>query len=389
MLKKRYLEEPITEDLKEKMVFMAGPRQVGKTTLAKQILSVADNGRYYAWDNRGDRQAMMSAAWPADKTLIVFDELHKYRKWKRWLKGEYDKHKDHLSFLVTGSARLDVYRRGGDSLQGRYHHLRLHPFSFNELKDVFPNISLRDPLSFRKDASRSDFEVLLEYGGFPEPLLAQSKRTHRRWQKERIERFFREDLRDLENVRDLSSIQLLSDILPERVGSPLSLNSLREDLEVSHRAITHWVDILERMYFLFRIPPFTTNKVRSVKKEAKAYMWDWTLIEDRANRLENMVASHLLKFCHYLEDTEGHAVELFYLRDVNRREVDFLVTIKKKPWFAVEVKSGETNVSPHLRYFSERMKIPYIYQVVADTETDALKDEVRIMSIYKFLSGLI
>jgi predicted AAA+ superfamily ATPase len=320
---------------------------------------------------------------------VVLDELHKYRKWKGWLKGEFDKHRKRLQFLVTGSARLDIYRRGGDSLQGRYHHYRLHPFTLNELSGKTSSFELMEELSFGPKPQSENFLLLLKWSGFPEPILAESDRTHRRWQKERLERFFREDVRDLETIRDLSLFQILSDILPTKVGSPLSLNSLREDLDVSHRSITQWMEILERMYFLFRVSPFTSQKIRSLKKETKMYVWDWTLIPDKGARLENVVGSHLLKFCHFLEDTEGYEARLCYLRDVDGREVDFLITIKNKPWFAVEVKTSDSTPSPSLQYFGDRLGIPFLYHVVLETKTDILKKNIRVMPVAKFLSGLI
>lgn len=188
----------------------------------------------------------------------------------------------------------------------------------------------------------------------------------RRWQKERLDRFFREDVRDLEPIRDLASIQLLAELLPDRIGSPLSLNALREDIEVSHRALTHWMEILERLYHVFRVRPFGGSRVRALKKMPKAYLWDASQVPARAARFENLVGLHLLKLCHYLEDAEGHAVALHYLRDREGREVDFLVTWKGKPWLAVEVKLSETRVNPALAYFRERLKIPFSYQVTLE-----------------------
>ncbi len=384
----RYLEESIQEDLQEKMVFLAGPRQVGKTTLAQNMINQNGPGAYYLWDNRHDRQALLKSQWPPEARMIVLDELHKYSKWKQWIKGEYDIHKNRLKFMVTGSARLDVYRRGGDSLQGRYHHYRLHPFSQNEINHMINPLSPFDPLSFLSK-NHNNLETLLNYSGFPEPLLAQNAKKHRRWQKEHIERFFREDLRDLENIRDLSSIQLLSDLLPHRVGSPLSLNSLREDLEVSHKALTHWMTIFEKLYYVFRLNPYSGNMVRALKKEPKIYLWDWTLIEDVGYRYENMMASHLLKFCHYLEDTEGYKIELWYLRDLDKREVDFLVTVNNKPWFAVEAKLSGHDLSPSLKYFGSRLKIPFLFQVVLKTEREFVKDAIHLIPANKFLTAFV
>jgi len=389
-MQQRSLEPPILEDLSRKMVFLAGPRQVGKTTLAQLILKKRGLGAYYLWDNAEDRRVLLKGQWPSDAETIVLDELHKYARWKTWIKGEYDKHHDRLSFMVTGSARLDVYRRGGDSLQGRYHHYRLHPFSLREMEGLPPAPEPMKDLSFTEPSAHhaGQLQSLMEFGGFPEPLLAADAKTLRRWRKERLERFFREDVRDLEHVRELSLLQILADLLPAKVGSPLSLNSLREDLEVSHRAVSHWLDILERLYFVFRIRPFMARSIRSLKKEPKLYLWDWSMIEDPGDRFENLVASHLLKLCHWLEDTQGYQTGLHYLRDAAKREVDFLVTVDRKPWFAVEAKLSDETPANALRYFGDRLKIPRLYQVVFNGRRDFLADGVRVMPAAKFLLGL-
>ena len=245
----RALLPMIREDLAEKMVFLAGPRQVGKTTLARQVLELEGAGAYFSWDNIQHRRAARAGQWPEPPALLVLDELHKQRGWKRWLKGEYDAHVGEYRYLVTGSARLDVYRRGGDSLQGRYHHHRLHPFSVRELAGLLPGAEPGQPLALGTGtgSAKESTTQLLERGGFPEPFLSGSERSRRRWRKERSERFVREDVRELEAVRDLANIELLVDMLPERVGSPLSVNSLCRDLEVSHRAVSNWLEILSRL----------------------------------------------------------------------------------------------------------------------------------------------
>ncbi len=390
MLRNRYLTQYIIEDLVEKMVFVGGPRQVGKTTLAKELVAAGfNNAAYYNWDSRNDRRKIMQSDWPGNAELIILDEIHKYKKWKSMVKGEYDTLKDKYRFLITGSARLDLYRKGGDSMAGRYHYFRLHPFSLAELtvKITVPPIFTEIPISSRnqKDA----FSALDMFGGFPEPFLKQNMRTLRRWQNEKIDRLFREDIRDIEHVRDISDMQLLGDMLPERVSAPLSVNSLREDLEVSHRAVSNWLNILESFYYCFRIYPYAGKNYRSVKKAPKLYLWDWSEINNEAARFENCLASHLLKFVHFYLDYEGYRAELYYLRNVDKKEVDFLVTIDKKPWFAVEAKVNDTNVSPHLYYFKEKLNIPYLYQVVKKSGMDRLIRGIRIVSADRFLAGLI
>jgi len=389
MLQKRYLTPFIVEDLKDKMVFVGGPRQVGKTTLCRDLIGAHfKNCAYFNWDNRVDRKTIMASSWPGDAELLIFDEIHKYRQWKGLIKGEYDKLKERYKFLVTGSSRLNVYRRGGDSLQGRYHYYRLHPFTLSEIEGISHQMSIPGILPVGKDYHQETLDNLNAFGGFPEPFMKQSKRHLRRWHNEKIERMFREDILDVQVIRDIGNMKLLGDILPSKVGSLLSLNTIREDLGVSFRAVAHWMDILEAFYYHFRIYPFSAKKIRSLKKEPKLYLWDWSEVEDEAARFENLIASHLLKLVHFITDYEGYKAELYFLRDVDKREVDFLVTIDRKPWFAVEVKLNDTALSPHLLYFKERLAIPSIYQVVKKTAVDRIEKGARIVSAGKFLSSL-
>jgi hypothetical protein len=389
----RYLKDYITPDLKEKMVFISGPRQVGKTTLAKQIGDQYYQSRhtYFNWDNRQDRQTILSGLMPADKQLLIFDEIHKYRNWKVFLKGEYDKNKERFNILVTGSARLDLYKKGGDSLLGRYRGYRLHPLSFNELCARLPEVQPHKELRFAQTANhqKDTLETLLKFGGFPEIFIKQSERDLRRWQNERVDRLIREDIRDIENIREISSLQVLVELLPEKVGSLFSLNSLKEDLGVTHKTISSWVDIIERFYYHFRIYPYQSTLIKSLRKEPKLYLWDWSEVKDEDSRFENLIAGHLLKFCHFLHDSQGYKARLFFIRDQEHREVDFLVAIDNKPWFCVETKRAHRDIPASLSYFQTKLKIPFCYLVVREPGIDRLKDKIRIISAHKFLSGLV
>ena len=333
------------------MVFVGGPRQVGKTTLALRLLGADADERhpaYLNWDHPGTRERLRNAELPPGEPLLLFDEIHKYARWRNLLKGIYDTERSRRRILVTGSARLDYYRKGGDSLAGRYRYYRLHPFSLRELN--------RSP-------SPSDVEDLLRFGGFPEPLFARDDAERRIWSRDRISRVVTEDLRDLEHIREISLVEHLVALLPDRVGSPLSIKSLREDLEVDHKTAERWLQALENMYVCFRVAPYGPPKVRAVKKERKLYLWDWSAIPEAGPRFENLVASQLLKYCHWVEDTQGHAMELRFLRDTDKREVDFVVLRDRRPVFAVECKSGEKGIGGALRYFAERTPIPRFYQV--------------------------
>ena len=273
MIINRYLKEFVIKDLSERMVFVGGPRRVGKTTLATELIAKSFNQTgYYNWDNRHDRRQIMKSAWPGNADLIILDEIHRYKDWKSFLKGEYDTLKDRYRFLITGSARLDIHRKGGDSMLGRYYYYRLHPLTLAEVAgaDLVPEIMKDIPIQTKSEGEI--FVSLDRFGGFPEPFLKQNMRNLRRWHNEKVDRLFREDIRDIEQIRDIVSMQLLGDLLPERAGSLLSINSLREDLNVSHRALSSWLNILESFYYCFRIYPYAGKNFRSLKKESKLYL---------------------------------------------------------------------------------------------------------------------
>lgn len=305
----------------------------------------------------------------------MLDEIHKYRQWRNFIKGIYDKHKSRLSLLVTGSARLDHYRKGGDSLQGRYHYHQLHPFSLYELNSR---------------PGRDDLERLLRFGGFPEPLLAQSERTWKRWQRERLARVLHDDLVSLEQVKEVSQLELLAALLQERVCSLLSINSLREDLAASHEAVERWVGILENLYYCFRIPPFRARKISALKKDRKLYLWDWSTAADAGARFENLVAANLLKYCHWHEDVQGEPMQLCYLRDKYKREIDFVVLRDGRPLFAVECKSGDRDLSPHIAYFAQRTEIPVFYQVhLRQEDYEVSEKRARMLPFPVFASEVL
>ncbi len=365
----RSLRDPVLADLREKMVFLGGPRQVGKTTFCQSLLRNYHDGHpaYLNWDDLEHRQRILRKDWPRAERIVIFDELHKYARWRNLVKGFYDTQKSTHAFLVAGSARLDHYRKGGDSLLGRYHYYRMHPFTLPEL-------------GYEKDALTS----LLQFGGFPEPYLKQSERALRRWHLQRLDRVVGEDLRDLERVREISLVERLAEALPDRVGAPLSIKNLAQTLEVDFKTANRWISLLENLYFAYRIPPYGAAKIRAVKKEQKLYLWDWSQISTEGGRFENLVASHLLKFCHFNEDTQGYRMELRYLRDVDKREVDFVVLRDRKPLFAVECKSGEKQLSPHIPYFKARTKIPKFYQVHLGTLRRSPLDGVELMPFSQF-----
>lgn len=369
---KRYLEPQIRQDLKRKMVFVGGPRQVGKTTAARNIAGKSTAG-ILNWDVPAQRALILNQTFPRSR-LWVFDEIHKYRRWRNYLKGVFDAREPGQQILVTGSARLDYYRFGGDSLQGRYHYLRLHPLSVAEL-----GIS-----------SMKDMQSLLTLSGFPEPFLGGSEREARRWSNEYRTRLVREDLLGLEQVQDIGSIELLMSRLPDLVGSPLSVNRIAEQLQISHKTISNWLAILERLYATFVVLPFGSPKVKAVKKARKHYQFDWSLVKDPAFRFENMVASHLLKWVHFREDTEGYRTELRYFRDIEGREVDFVAIEDGKPVLLVECKTSDRDVSPALRYLKARFPAVAAWQISATGRQEYLSREgIRVAPAIELLKTLV
>jgi predicted AAA+ superfamily ATPase len=362
----RYITPHVLEDLKKKMVFVGGPRQVGKTTLARKVLSQNyPEGRYFNWDYDEDRQDILQKKWSSGNDLLVFDELHKFPRWKTWIKGIYDvSHKMH-SFLVTGSARLDIYRRGGDSLMGRYHYWRLHPFTLDEI----PNgISPKDA-----------FDRLMTVGGFPEPFLEKDERTARRWRRERFDRVLREDIRDLESIRNIQLLGMFLDALRHRVGGKVVLSNMAGELQISPKTAKSWLEVLERMYLVFTVLPFTKSLSRAVLKPPKVYFFDNAdVLGDEGARFENLVATSLLKRLNYLEDRDGYRYELRYIRDKEGREVDFAIIKEGDLKELIEVKYSDESISKSLSYYTRRLNPKRATQLVATLKRSFDKGGIKV-----------
>jgi uncharacterized protein len=401
----RYLQEIIVRDAlaHRKIAFISGPRQVGKTSMSTAILDASRQPHaYFTWDDDEFRKIWLKQPKRIldESTLVVFDEIHKDRLWKNRLKGLYDLYKNKVQFIVTGSARLDYYRKSGDSLQGRYFPYRLHPFSLNETPKV-----PRPPGKESNGSSSSsqswggsletkfDLSSLLELGGFPEPFLGGNSALAQRWRRLHRERMIREDLRDLKEVRDIEQIKNLSLLLDDRIGSTLSYESLRQDLQVSFDTVRSWIELLEAVYFCYRIRPYTKDIKRSIRKEQKPYMFDWSGVVDPGAKFENLIASHLFKSCQAWTDCAYGEFELFYVRDKQKREVDFLVTADKKPYLLVEAKSGSSEITPALRHFTEVLKPKFSIQVVRNSKGEkrrSLSDpKIEVLDVRRFLSRLV
>lgn len=362
----RQLAQSIRRDLEEKMVFLAGPRQVGKTTLSKQLLPTPSG--YLNWDIPDHRARILDRTYP-DCPMLVFDEIHKFRRWRDYLKGFYDGHGHRYQTLVTGSARLDAYKHGGDSLQGRYHFHRMLPFTAWELKIT----------------NREDLSALFRLGGFPEPFLSSSERKARRWSREYRHLLINEEIPQMETIQDLGTMQLLAQRLPDLVGSPLSINALREDLQVAHKTLSRWLDVFERLYLLVRIAPLGSPTIRAVKKEQKHYFFDWNVLPDEGARFENMLAIHLLALVYRAQDEEGLEWGLRYFRDRDGREVDFVVTHRATPLLAVEAKLQDRPVAKSLTYLKRKFPAMRAVQVAYDGREHSINGhDIETIPMAKF-----
>lgn len=335
---KRYLNDFIAKDLSEKIVILTGARQSGKTTLSKQINPSYD---YLNYDSADNRVMMSQKSWDRKKSIIIFDELHKMKGWKRWLKGVYDTEGIPPQLLVTGSARLDTYKKMGDSLAGRYFQFRLHP------------IDLKEGIKYYSNDVDQVFKQLWECSGFPEPFVRGDSTFYRRWRRSHLDIILRQDLIDLYTGHDIKSIETLVVLLKNRIGSSVSYSNLARDLQRDPNTIKRWLQLLEDLYIIFRVTPYHKKIARSLLKEPKYYFYDFVYAEEEGARLENLVACSLLKEIQFIEDTLGLDASLHYLRTKDGKEIDFLICIEKKPTHIIEVKWSDDSPATGFTYFQK------------------------------------
>lgn len=369
---KRIQQDYITRDLDKKMVFITGPRQVGKTFLAQEISKGYRKTVYLNYDFFGDRDIIKKAGWLPDTELLIFDELHKMEGWKNYLKGVYDTRPVHLKIIVTGSARLDAFRNTGDSMAGRFFSHRLNPFSLVEISEDNENV----------------LERLLSRGGFPEPYLAETDDEANRWRMQYVDGLIRSDILDFEKVHDFKSIQLTLEMLRHRVGSPLSFSSLARDINCSPNTIKRYIEILEALFIIFRVTPYHRNIARSLLKEPKIYFYDTGMvIGDEGVRFENLVAYSLLKHLNAIEDYEGKRAQLHYLRTKEKKEVDFALVVENSPVTLVETKLSDAAISPTLRYFQKKYQFSAV-QVVKNLRQESITESIEVRRGFDFLRTL-
>jgi hypothetical protein len=369
----RFQKQAILRDLQKKMVFLAGPRQAGKTTLAQSIAKEFTSFAYFNYDHLGDRKILSKEAWSPAVELLIFDEIHKMPRWKGYLKGVYDTKPPHQKILVTGSARLEIFKNVGDSLAGRYFLHRLLPFSPAECKQVgFP---------FTLDR-------FLERGGFPEPFLVPELVEAQRWRLQYVDALLREDVLDFDNIQNLNAIRLVFELLRERVTSPISYSSIAEDVAISPNTVKKYIQILEALYIVFRVTPFARNIARSLLKEPKIYFFDTGLVKgDRGARLENCVALCLLKHVFGKIDYQAEQFSLHYLQTKERHETDFALVKENKVEQIIEAKYRDPQIHPGLRYFHEKYKLPAT-QVVKELKRERVEEGIRVLEASHFLESL-
>lgn len=370
---KRQQTQKIIEDLNKKMVFITGPRQVGKTWLAREVGNNFNHTVYLNYDSAEDREIIRKEAWPKATDLLILDELHKMKGWKNYLKGVFDTKKDILKILITGSARLNTFRQAGDSLIGRFFLHRLLPFSLVELNEV---------------NSEYDIDRLINRGGFPEPLLAETAEQADRWRMQYLDGLIRTDVLDFENIHNFKAMQMVLELLRRRVGSPASYKSIAEDVQISPLTVKRYIEIFEALYIIFKVTPYSKNIARSLLKEPKIYFFDNGLVVgDEGIKFENFMAISLLKHVLAKVDYLGERAELKYLRTKEGKEVDFVLVKDDKIVELIEAKQAESGLDKNLEFFSKKYNLKGT-QAVKELKREKSIGEIDIVAAENYLKKL-
>ena len=386
------------------MVFIAGPRQAGKTTLSKLISRSFANSYYFNWDIAEHRTLFFSSPAffegikrkDASIPLIILDEIHKYKDWKNYLKGIYDQFHESYKFIVSGSGRLDIYQKGGDSLAGRYYMFHLFPFTIAELgnRNISIEAFLRNPLHIGMEQAKKlkeSWDMLSGLSGFPEPYLSGKALTYRRWSNTYSHQLIREDIRDIVDIKSVADVETLYLLLPSKTGSPLSVQSLANDLKVSYNTVRNWLEVFERFFLVFSIPTWTEKMARAIQKEKKVYLWDTPRIKDPSARFENMVALELYRAVTLWNDMGYGDFSLHFVKNKEKQEVDFLLANNREPVLLIEAKMSDEQPSKSLKIFQRVLNIPAV-QLVNGGDSYRLvsndKNKILIAPAYQWLSQL-
>jgi len=396
---KRFYEAEIDTFLRDynKMVFVSGPRQVGKTTITKHLLT--DQQYYFNWDYSEDKKYIITehdrlftnlvALKSHHKPRIALDEIHKFHDWKNLIKGFYDKFGNQIEFLITGSAKLNIYKKGGDSMMGRYINLTIHPLSVAEIVGSHTPSLINTIHHIPQD----DFDNLMKFGGFAEPYFKNSEKFHTIWSKQRFEQLVREDINNIEDIHNIDTLELLAMLLKDQICSITNYSNLANKARISEQTTRRWCILLEKHFYCFSIKPWSQNVTRSLIKSPKYYLWDWSQLPDEGQRYENFIASHLYKAVTYWNETGLGQFALHYLRDKEKREVDFVVIKNNQPWFIVEAKSSNNTITQNLKYFHNLIKPQFSFQVMkyaSPIEVSCFdKPGIWVVPASSFLSQLV
>lgn len=377
----RVLSPFIHKDLSKKMVFLTGPRQAGKTTLAQHLANAYNQPQILNWDVLADQRVIQQQSWRPDAPLLVFDELHKMPNWRAWLKGVYDGKPAHQSMLVTGSARLDAFRQAGESLAGRYFSWHLNPVTVSELVSV-TDLSAEDALS-----------RLLARGGFPEPLLADCDDDAERWRRLYLEGLIRDDILEFSKIHEIRVMRLFVEMLRARVGSPLSIASMARDLQVSHTTLMRYLEILEALHIVFILRPYHRNIARAILKEPKVYFYDTGLVAEdgpssNGARFENACATMLLAHVRFQQDAHGKAVGLHFIKNKQHKEIDFVLTENDQITHLLEAKHQDTQVPRYLAQLAEQFPTAQSLLLVRHLRQPEQHGRVRIEPAAEWLAEL-
>ena len=374
---KRYLDDRIRQDLQKKMVLLTGPRQVGKTTLSHQLISELTGAQYLNYDVAAHRTVIATQSWRASAPLLVLDEIHKMSDWKAWLKGVVDGRSPGQQLLVTGSARMDTFRQSGESLAGRYFRLRLHP------------LSTREWCTHAQVSPQAALTHLLERGGFPEPVLADTAADAQRWRSDYFAGLVREDVLEFSRLQEVNAMRLFAEMLRSRVGSPLSLASLARDLNLSPVTLAKYLDILQALFIVFVVRPWHRNIARATLQAPKVYFYDTGLVlGDDGIRFENLVACHLQKNVHWQQDTRGAAVDLHYIRTKDDAEVDFCLSEGDTLTHLVECKLSDAKPHRALARFAAQWPKAQAIQLVRECKAEADIGPLQIRDAAAWLAAL-
>jgi len=373
----RSISNIIAADLTKKMVLLTGPRQVGKTTLARELMAGWKYPQYLNWDVTADRRMLLDQSWGLRTDLLVLDEIHKMTGWKAYLKGVFDGRAEGQAILVTGSARMETFRQSGESLAGRYFQMRLHPFS------------VREWVTLAKATPETALDRLIERGGMPEPFLADDPADANRWRQQYFTDLIREDVLEFSRIHEIRVMRLLVELLRERVGSPLSIASLARDLQAAPNTVTKYLAILEALYIIFLVRPYHHNVARAILKEPKAYFFDTGYVRgDEGAKFENACAAMLLKHTHFRQDTLGKQTDLSYLRTKDGAEIDFVLCDDGAPTHLIECKQADNRPTPALIKFAGQFSSAQAIQLVRELRREEHRHPVSILQGANWLAEL-